>query len=466
MNHSSVLTADGRRHLRLLLRALSPVRGQLTRQFRQHVRQCPSDVIRALLAITPAAAARLRTLDAFFEQVEYQGRRLAKLNVPLSEVTRILTVFSRDIDTALGGRHAPAREQLHLLTTLALSGAYFDVRESEAQTFFGLYHAEAEAGNLDDLLVRLARILARTFHARTGGIFLLGGPPEGKLARPQYVRRGSREESLIECPRGYASYWSYPVRDAAVIQLAFREHYPWLPRELALLEAVAERCYEAIQRARVEGDLRRLQAAARSAEEEERQRIGRELHDEAAQSLLLLRLQLEMMQRDAPPELHPRLAQTRLIAERTIDELRRTISALSPAQLERLGLERALRQLAGRLRRLHPAEVRVRIPAATAEIAQPAQQVIYRVAQESLNNILKHSQATRVNLLLNSTDKNIRLSVRDNGAGFRTEAALGKPMSFGLAGMRERAALLGGKLEVRSAPGRGATVTLDLPRAS
>jgi signal transduction histidine kinase len=92
--------------------------------------------------------------------------------------------------------------------------------------------------------------------------------------------------------------------------------------------------------------------------------------------------------------------------------------------------------------------------------------VIYRVAQECLQNIAKHSQATHVNLSLRGSDKNIRLSVSDNGAGFCAETAGSQPMSFGLAGMRERAALLGGTLEVRSAPGKGATVTLQLPRSS
>jgi signal transduction histidine kinase len=92
--------------------------------------------------------------------------------------------------------------------------------------------------------------------------------------------------------------------------------------------------------------------------------------------------------------------------------------------------------------------------------------VIYRVAQEALQNIAKHSQATRVNILLRSTDKSIRLSVSDNGAGFAQEAALSKPLSFGLAGMRERAALVDGSLAIRSAPGKGVTVVLELPRGS
>jgi signal transduction histidine kinase len=383
------------------------------------------------------------------------------MNVPLSEVNERLTGFGQELPAT------PARQQLHLLTTLALQQSYFAVRESEAQAFFGLYHAESQAVDLDDLLRRLVGILARTFGARAGHLVLLDAPSAARLAHPLYIRRGQSAEELILSPemRGaHESYWSFPVRDTAVIQLGFAKPYPWLPRELALVHAAGERCHEAIERTRMERELRTFQAATRAVEEEERHRIGRELHDEAAQSLLLLRLQLEMMQRDAPESLHLRLAQTRLIAERTIEELRRTIAALSPAQLERLGLERALRQLTGRLRKVLPARIQIQIPESCGEISRPVQDVIYRVAQESLNNIRKHSQATRIKVLLDSTDKNIRLRVRDNGTGFDAVTALAKPMSFGLAGMRERAALLGGTLHVRSAPGKGATVTLDLPR--
>jgi signal transduction histidine kinase len=246
--------------------------------------------------------------------------------------------------------------------------------------------------------------------------------------------------------------------------LAFAVPYPWLPRELALLHAVAERCHEAIERARIQGELRRLDAVARHAEEEERRRIGRELHDEAGQTLLLLRLQLEMMERDAPPALRARLSEARANTERTVEGLRRTIAALSPALLERLGLEPALRQLAARFRKLHSAQVRLNIPVSFAPVSRQIQEVLYRVAQESLQNIAKHSQATHVNLSLQSSDKSIKLTVTDDGAGFSTKTAAGKPMSFGLAGMRERALLLGGSLVVRSAPGKGASIILVLPQ--
>ena len=363
----------------------------------------------------------------------------------------------------LAGQFEPEREQLHLATVLILNDAYYQVREAESQAFFGLYHAETEATGLDDLLRRIVRILTPAFQASAGRLFLLDRPAAGKLSRPLYIERGQPDERLIADPemRGrYASYWSYPIRSAALVQFGFPVRYPWLPRELALLVAAGERCHEALER-----EIRRLEAEARRAEEEERRRIGRELHDEAGQSMLLLRLQLEMMERDAPEALRPRLAETRAIAERAVAELRRLVAALSPAVLERLGLKSALRQLAARFRKTHPAGLRLRI--STFEgLSRQTQEVIYRVAQECLQNIAKHSRATQVNLSLGTADKSIRLSVADNGAGFCAETARNQPMSFGLAGMRERAALLGGTLAVRSAPGVGARIILQLPRSS
>ena len=253
----------------------------------------------------------------------------------------------------------------------------------------------------------------------------------------------------------------------ALLQLGFDVPYPWLPRELAMLHAAGARCLEAIERARMEGEVRRLEAEARRAEEEERRRIGRELHDEAGQSLLLLRLQLEMMERDAPAALRPRLAEARLITERTVERI---------AAHRRRAQPRGARA-AGAGGRAAPAgsavpqnTFRRREPAYFIQLSQDfrgeSQEVIYRVAKEALQNIPKHSQATSVKLLLGSADKKIRLSIQDNGAGFSPETAQGKPLSFGLAGMRERAALLGGTLVLRSAPGKGATVILELPRVS
>jgi len=465
------LSATARRYIANMTAAVAPFANRLDREFRAILRdrgygRTPS---RAFLAVTPASASRLPALSQFLEHVEYHGRRLAKLNIEPGEAKDTLKDFDGLLEKVLPRQFEPAREQLYLATAFTLNQAFYQVREAEAQAFFGLYRAEIEANGLDDLLRRFVRILTRTFRARSGRLLVVDQPPAGRLARPLFVERGRSAEDLIADPemRGhFASYWSFPIRDSALLQFGFDNRYPWLPRERTLLEAVAERCGEAIERSRKEAEILRLEADRRRAEEEERRRIGRELHDEAGQSLLALRLKLELIERDAGAGMKPRVAEVRAIAEHTVVELRRIVAALGPEVLERLGFEPAVRHLAGRLARMHPAAVRVRISVDESAVSHQAQQVIYRVAQEALQNIAKHSQATRVNFLLKSTDRNIRLSISDNGAGFAKEAALSKPMSFGLAGMRERALLLGGNLAIRTAPGKGVRVLLELPQDS
>ena len=462
-----LFTPAARRHARLMLRAIHPLADGLDRRFRTALgHPCDALTRRALLACAPTAAARLRTLEQFMEQVEYNGRRLAKLNLSPAGAGEALDRFDSLLGPHIDGRFQPAREQLRLATLFTLNQSYYAVREAETQAFYGLYRAETEAQDLEDLLRRFVAILTHAFRARAGRLILQDGGRHRNLSRPLYVERGAPNELLIADPsmRGrHACYWSYPLGEAGLMQFGFAAPYPWLPRELTLLDAVAGRCAEAIERSRLRDEVRRLEAEARHAEREEQRRIGRELHDEAGQSLLL-RLKLEMMERGAPPDMLAGLAEARGIAEQTVLELRRIIAALSPAVLERLGLTASLRQLAARFGKMHPAQVNLRIAANADGLPRQIQEVIYRVAQECLQNVAKHSKATHVNLFLQSADKRIRLSVRDNGAGMCEKPEAGQPPTFGLAGMRERAALLGGALAIRSEPGKGVAVMLDLPR--
>jgi signal transduction histidine kinase len=450
---SRIFTTAARRHISSLPAALSGEAEALNRQFRAHLRQAGWDApqIRMLLAITPAACAQLGSLAGFFEQVDYQGRRLAKFNVPQTAAVEVLEQFAKLLQLGLNGRFGPAREQLQLATRLVLNHAYYQVREAESQALFGLSRAAAEAEDLEDLLRRIVGVLTRAMRATSGWLVRMEGPLPSRLARPLYVND----------PPG--SCWSFPFGPSAVLQLKFPTPYMWLPREQALLAAAAARCREAWERARLQGEVRRLEAEARRAEEEERRRIGRELHDEAGQSMMVLRLQLELLERGAPPHLRPQLAQARELAGRTALELRRIVAALGPSVLERLGLEAALRQLVARFCQVKPVEVRMRIHLRGQPLSRRIEEVVYRVTQECLHNIGQHSRAKHVNLCLRAADKRIKLSVADDGAGFRADPGKGKPRSFGLAGMRERAVLLGGTLAVRSAPGAGTRVALELP---
>jgi len=203
--------------------------------------------------------------------------------------------------------------------------------------------------------------------------------------------------------------------------------------------------------------VRELAAHMFQVEEEERRRISRELHDEAGQSLLCIRLQMELLENSIPPEYSEwicKLKEARDLTERTILEMRRLIAALSPAVLEQLGLGAALRQLVNRFRRLHPIRVRLLL-GRLGRLPQHTEIIVYRLVQECCNNIAKHSGANSVNISVSSADGWVRLAVEDNGVGFEVEEALARKDSFGLSGMRERVALLGGRFEVKSHPSNG-----------
>jgi signal transduction histidine kinase len=457
-----------------MARVVAPHAVSLERQFLRQLasREYDAPRRRALAAMTPMAAAVVlasrRSIGRFLEAVEYNGRRLAKLNVPPGEVVNALQQANELVAGVTEGRFGPAREQLQLATIVTLNNAFYEVREGETQAFFGLAKAESEGRDVPDLLHRFARVLARAVRARASSLSLLQEIPKGRR-EPRFVAGTSKplDERLIEAGD---CWWSFPIptgkQVVGVIELAFAGRYPWLPREAELLRTVAERCGRAIERAQLLEQVVRLAAAARRAEEEERRRLGRELHDDTAQSLLVLRLQMEMMERQTEGEVREGIAGLRESVERNIVDLRRIIAALSPAMLERLGLEAAVRQLAERFRKKHEAVLEARISGRGRPVSPEISEAVYRIAQEALQNVIRHSQARHVNLLLKIADRVIRLSVVDNGAGFDADGASTRPMSFGLLGMRERAALVGGTLRIQSMPGKGTTVVLEVPRVS
>ena len=191
--------------------------------------------------------------------------------------------------------------------------------------------------------------------------------------------------------------------------------------------------------------------------------------DEDGQSLLCIRLQMELLEQDLPEgegEWKTKLREAREMTERTILEMRRLISALSPAVLEQLGLGAALRQLVNRFQRLQPnCHIKLHL-AKMGVLPQQVEVISYRLLQECFNNIGKHSGATHVNISLASADGKLRLVVDDNGVGFNIDEALAKRESFGLSGMRERVALLGGEFHVESrteGTKKGTKISIELP---
>lgn len=489
---ADVLSDQLRVHLQRFAVLLQPQSDQLDRKFLKHLRAFGFDPKQrlALAAITPGAAARILAGGQpplkFIEQVEYNGRRLAQLNLPPSAILQALAEY----DQLLGPMQSNfkwVREQLHFCVILTLNNAYYQVREAETQAFYELFRVELESRNLDGLLRGFVESLVKVYGAGAGRLYMFNGNDCGlrkKLSRPRYVRlNGSAASMLLDphwCKR-FQSAWSIPLvlngRTAGVMQFGFAKAYEWLPREQEFLAAAAERCLMAAEKARLmqdlaqrEEEIRRLAEHLLQVEERERRRISRELHDEAGQSLLCIRLQMEMIEQALPEnagECRAKLRETLDLTGRTIVEMRRLIAALSPAVLQQLGLGAALRQLANRFARLHPCRIRLQL-SKLGVLPEQLEIIAYRLVQECFNNIGKHSAADRINLSLISADGRLTLVVEDNGVGFNLEDALGKRESFGLSGMRERVALLGGKFHVESSikgTRTGTKISIELPIA-
>jgi two-component system, NarL family, sensor histidine kinase UhpB len=201
------------------------------------------------------------------------------------------------------------------------------------------------------------------------------------------------------------------------------------------------------------------------AQEEERRRISRELHDETGQALMVLRLQLEMLLSEAKKhDQRSRIQDSLDLMDRTIEGLRRTIARLSPRVLEELGLITAIRRQAQLLTKHTAMHAQLELPANAGALGHDLEVALYRSVQEALQNIAKHSRARNFTIRLVLTRHRISLTIEDDGVGFVLSAARQK--GFGLTGMRERAAALGGSVTVRSRPEEGTRVRIifSVPR--
>jgi signal transduction histidine kinase len=207
-----------------------------------------------------------------------------------------------------------------------------------------------------------------------------------------------------------------------------------------------------------------------TAQEDERARIARDLHDHLGQQLTALRLTLEGHQERLGPE-HPSTDQVRnalTLAQQIDDDLDFLAWELRPAALDDHGLAAALPVFVREWSEHYNIPVEFRGQhLTTGQLGRDAEVVFYRVAQEALNNVLKHAHATRVDVLIEPRDGAVRMVIEDNGVGFETaDREDTRDRGIGIIGMRERAALIGGSLQIESQPGQGTSVFLEAPTAS
>jgi two-component system sensor histidine kinase UhpB len=216
---------------------------------------------------------------------------------------------------------------------------------------------------------------------------------------------------------------------------------------------------------RIEEERRHSGQLAMRAQEEERRRLARDLHDEVNQALTAILLRLEALAQETSPERAPEVAELKRLVNQAMGELLNLARQLRPSALDDHGLVPAIEAQLKRFSAQTGIEVRMRAEGDPNELPEVIQTAIYRVAQEALANVQRHAGATVVELDLVEEAGDVELRVRDDGRGFELGAipragSTGPGAGLGLSGMAERARLVGGELDVRSAPRGGTTVTL------
>ncbi len=204
------------------------------------------------------------------------------------------------------------------------------------------------------------------------------------------------------------------------------------------------------------------------AQEEERKRIARELHDETAQALAALSLDIEVISRardQLSEETMQKVEQLRAKIGTILEGVRRFSHELRPPVLDQVGLVPALEMLSEELDKEGKIHARIEVTGSERRLSSEAELVLFRIAQEALRNVRKHSQATETVVRVEFTPKKVKVTVIDNGSGFELPEVLGDFAGrgkLGLIGMQERARLLGGIFSVKSQAGKGTTVAVEV----
>ncbi len=224
------------------------------------------------------------------------------------------------------------------------------------------------------------------------------------------------------------------------------------------------RLKESEQREALKGELYKRIVAA---QESERQRIARELHDETGQALTAIGMGLRGLEnelKNSRLQTKQNLHQLESLTDHSLDELQRLIADLRPSHLDDLGLSSALRWYAGTVQERTKIEVQVEIDGSEPEVASPVKTALFRIIQEALTNVVKHAHARHVLISVQYGDYELTANIADDGEGFNIGMVDSKQrVPWGLRGMEERASLLGGRLNVTSTPGRGTIVEVAVP---
>jgi len=265
-------------------------------------------------------------------------------------------------------------------------------------------------------------------------------------------------------------------RTVGVLVVGSREPRPFPPEEVQLIVALGHQLGVSIENAQLYAELQsreRLRAETLrkviTAQEDERRRVARELHDVTSQALATLVVRLQAVTTVPPSdlgELEVRLAELRPLLDDTSREVHRLIYDLRPSLLDDLGLAAAIRSCAHNALDAAGIEVHVEVVGEERRLPSTVEIATFRIVQEAITNIARHAHAESTYVSIEFGRRRLRVQVEDDGRGFEPSALpqeVGDGAGIGLLGMQERADLLGGRLELQSRPGEGTRVLLELP---
>jgi signal transduction histidine kinase len=232
----------------------------------------------------------------------------------------------------------------------------------------------------------------------------------------------------------------------------------------------SERHYSELleQSHQLQEQLRHLSRQLLLAQEEERKKISRELHDEIAQTLTGINIRLAALKTEAAHNtkgLQNKISSAQRMVEKSVDIVHRFARELRPTVLDDLGLIPALHSFVKSFSKQTCIHIRLTIFAGVEKLDNAKRTVLYRVAQEALTNVARHARANRVDVNIEKLPDSICMKIRDNGKSFQVDRVLHtkKNKRLGLLGMRERVEMVGGSLRVESAPGKGTTIRAEIP---
>ena len=238
-------------------------------------------------------------------------------------------------------------------------------------------------------------------------------------------------------------------------------------KNAALVQEIKERTAAEAHLKASEESLRALASRLQSVREEEWTRIAREFHDQLGQELTALKMDVSWIASRLPRDAHALRERTQSMSsmiDATMESVRQIVSRLRPDVLDQLGLTAAIEWQADEFQRRSGIRCHLTLPANGVQLDRDRSTALFRIFQELVTNVARHANATRVDVAVRSDDRQVVLSVEDNGRGIDGEAAH-SPKSLGLMGVRERVLPFGGWIDVEGASGKGTVVNVTLPMA-